>query len=143
MAWSGLLVGIVTWLAFQALGVRYAALWGVAAGVLNCIPYFGPTAIMVASAIAAIVQFREPQMVLMVSGVSVIISSLEGYLLAPIMLGQAARVNSVSVFVAVMFGGWMWGAPGMILAVPVLMIVKTVAEHVETLSSLDELLSES
>jgi predicted PurR-regulated permease PerM len=82
-------------------------------------------------------------MVLLVSGVSVVITSLEGYLLAPIMLGQAARANSVSVFVAVMFGGWMWGALGMLLAVPVLMIVKTVAEHVESLSAVNELLSES
>ena len=141
--WSGLLVGVVTWLAFQAMGMRYAALWGVAAGVLNCIPYFGPTAIMVASAVAAIVQFRDPQMVLLVSGVSVAITSLEGYLLAPIMLGRSARVNSVAVFVAVMFGGWMWGPLGMILAVPVLMIIKTIAEHVESLSTLNELLAES
>ena len=41
--WSGLLVGVVTWLCFMWIGVRYAGLWGVAAGVLNCIPYFGPT----------------------------------------------------------------------------------------------------
>ena len=45
--WSGLLVGVLTWVAFAWLGVRYAGLWGVAAGVLNCIPYFGPTIIMV------------------------------------------------------------------------------------------------
>ena len=141
--WSGLLVGIVTWLAFMAMGVRYAALWGVAAGVLNCIPYFGPTAIMVASAIAAGIQFREPAMILMVSGASVVITSIEGYLLAPIALGHAARANSVAVFVAVMLGGWMWGAFGLILAVPVLMIVKTITEHVESLSTVNELLSES
>lgn len=140
--WSGLLVGLVTWLTFEALGVRYAALWGVAAGVLNAIPYFGPTVIMVASAAAAVVQFQNVTMVVLVAGVSVAITSLEGYLLAPIMLGQAARVNSVAVFVAVMFWGWMWGALGMILAVPVLMIVKTVADHVESLSGLSELLGE-
>lgn len=140
--WSGLLVGVVTWLAFEAMGMRYAALWGVAAGVLNCIPYFGPTAIMLASAIAAVVQFRDPAMVLMVSGVSVVITSLEGYLLAPIALGRAAHANSVAVFVAVMLGGWMWGALGMLLAVPVLMIIKTVTERVETLSPVNELLSE-
>jgi len=141
--WSGLVVGIVTWLTFQALGVRYAALWGVAAGVLNCIPYFGPTAIMLASAAAAIVQFKELPMVMLVAGTSLAITSVEGYLLAPVMLGQAAHANSVAVFVAVMFGGWMWGPLGMILAVPVLMIVKTVAEHVESLAAVNELLSES
>ena len=52
--WSGTLVGVLTWLTFWAMGVRYAGLWGVAAGVLNCIPYFGPTVVMAASAFAAL-----------------------------------------------------------------------------------------
>ncbi len=57
--WSGLLVGVLTWAVFAWLGVRYAGLWGVAAGVLNCIPYFGPTIILVASSAAAFLQFRD------------------------------------------------------------------------------------
>jgi predicted PurR-regulated permease PerM len=140
--WSGLLVGIATWLAFAWLGVRYAGLWGVASGVLNCIPYFGPTIIMVASAAAALLQFKSASMVTLVAATSVIITSLEGFLLAPIALGRAASVNSVAIFVAVMFGGWMWGPIGLILAVPVLMIIKTVADHIESLSSLSELLAD-
>jgi predicted PurR-regulated permease PerM len=63
-------------------------------------------------------------------------------LLTPIFLGAAARVNSVAIFVSVMFWGWMWGALGMLLAVPILMMVKTIADHVESLSSLSELLAE-
>jgi len=140
--WSGLLVGIVTWLSFMWLGVRYAGLWGVAAGVMNCIPYFGPTIIMGASAVAAVLQFKSVSMVALVAATSVIVTSLEGFLLAPIALGRAASVNSVAVFVAVMFGGWMWGPIGLILAVPVLMIIKTVADHVESLSGLSELLGD-
>lgn len=140
--WSGLLVGIVTWLSFAWIGVRYAGLWGVAAGVLNCIPYFGPTIIMVASAVAATLQFKSVSVVALVAATSVVITSLEGFLLAPIALGRAASVNSVAIFVAVMFGGWMWGPIGLILAVPVLMIIKTVADHIESLSSLSELLGD-
>jgi predicted PurR-regulated permease PerM len=140
--WSGALVGVVTWLAFWAMGVRYAGLWGVAAGVLNCIPYFGPTVVMAASAVAALLQFKSIMMMAAVAGVSVTITSLEGFLLTPIFLGQAARVNSVAVFVSVMFWGWMWGTPGMLLAVPILMMVKTVSDHVQSLSSISELLGE-
>jgi predicted PurR-regulated permease PerM len=140
--WSGLLVGLLTWAAFAWLGMRYAGLWGVAAGVLNWIPYFGPTIILVASAAAAALQFRDVSMTALVGGVSVVITALEGFLLAPIALGRAARVNAVAIFVAVMFGGWMWGPAGMILAVPVLMMIKTVADHVESLSSLSELLGD-
>ena len=51
-------------------------------------------------------------------------------------------MNSVAVFVSVMFWGWMWGVLGMLLAVPILMMVKTVSDHVESLSSISELLSE-
>ena len=142
MFWSGALVGTTTWLAFWWLGVRYAGLWGVAAGFLNCIPYFGPTAVMVGSAVAALVQFNDITMVAAVSATSVAITSLEGYLLTPIVLGRAARVNSVAVFISVMFWGWMWGVMGMLLAVPILMMLKTVADHVESLSSVSELLGE-
>jgi predicted PurR-regulated permease PerM len=142
MFWSGLLVGVVTWLTFWWMGMRYAGLWGVAAGVLNCIPYFGPTIILVASAAAALLQFKSIVMMAAVAGASVAITSLEGFLLTPIVLGAAARVNSVAVFVSIMFWGWMWGAPGMLLAVPITMIVKTVADHVESLSSVSELLGE-
>lgn len=142
MFWSGTLVGIVTWLTFYALGVRYAGLWGVAAGVLNWIPYFGPTLVMVASALAALLQFQSMVMVGAVAGASVAITSLEGYLLTPIVLGAAARVNAVAVFISIMFWGWMWGVPGMLLAVPVVMIVKTIADHVESLSTVSELLGE-
>lgn len=141
-AWSGLLVGLLTWLAFSWLGVRYAGLWGVAAGVLNCVPYAGPTFIMGASALAALIQFKTPGMVLVVSGVSLGITGLEGFMLAPMMLGQAARVNSVAVFVAVMFWGWLWGVVGLLIAVPVLMIAKTIADHVESLSGLRALLAD-
>ena len=140
--WSGIVVGLATWLCFWALGVRYAGLWGVAAGVLNCIPYFGPTVVMVAAAVASLVQFKSLTMMAAVSGASVVITSLEGFLLTPIFLGQAARVNSVAVFVSVMFWGWMWGALGMLLAVPILMILKTVADHVESMASFAELLGE-
>jgi predicted PurR-regulated permease PerM len=141
-AWSGLLVGVATWLAFAWIGVRYAGLWGVAAGVLNCVPYAGPTFILGATALAALVQFKSLGMVALVSGVSVGITGLEGFLLAPTMLGQAARVNSVAVFVAIMLWGWLWGAVGLVIAVPVLMIVKTVADRVESMSALRELLSD-
>jgi len=140
--WSGLLVGVLTWLAFMWMGVRYAGLWGVAAGVLNCIPYFGPTIIMVTSAAAAALQFRSLPMIGLVALVSLAITSLEGFVLAPIALGRAASVNSVAVFVAVMFWGWMWGPLGLIMAVPILMIFKTVADHVESMAGISELLGE-
>ena len=141
-AWSGVLVGVVTWLCFLGLGMQYAGLWGLAAGVLNCIPYFGPTIVMAVSAAAALIQFQSVTMMAAVAGVSVVVTSLEGLLLAPLMLGRAARVNTVATFVALMFWGWLWGAIGLVIAVPLLMTLKTIADHVESLSGLSELLGD-
>lgn len=140
--WSGLLVGVLTWLAFAWIGMRYAGLWGVAAGVLNCIPYFGPTLILVVSAAAAFMQFRDPGTVAIVAIAGIAITSLEGFLLAPIALGRAARVNTVAVFVSVMFWGWMWGPLGLVIAVPILMCIKTICDHVESLAGFSELLGD-
>lgn len=140
--WSGLLVGLLTWAAFAYFGMAYAGLWGVAAGVLNCIPYFGPTLILAASAAAAFMQFREVSIVLMVAVAGVAITSLEGFVLAPIALGRAASVNTVAVFVSVMFWGWMWGPLGLVMAVPILMCIKVICDHVESLAAFSELLGD-
>ena len=140
--WSGMVVGVLTWIAFWWIGMRYAGLWGVAAGVLNCIPYFGPTLILGASAAAAFMQFRSPSLVALVAIAGVAITAVEGFLLAPIALGRAARVNTVAIFIAVMFWGWMWGPLGLVMAVPILMCFKTVCDHVESLSGYSELLGD-
>lgn len=140
--WSGALVGVITWLCFRWIGVTYAGLWGVAAGVMNFIPYFGPTLIMAATAVASLIQFRSIPTMALVAGVSLAVTALEGFVLAPIFLGQAARVNTVAVFVAIMFWGWLWGALGLVIAVPILMIIKTVADRVESLSTVSELLGD-
>jgi predicted PurR-regulated permease PerM len=97
---------------------------------------------MAGSALAAFVQFQSVTMAVMVAAVSVVVTGLEGFVLAPLMLGRAARVNTVATFVALMFWGWLWGGVGLVIAVPVLMIVKTIADHVESLAPLSELLAE-
>src|SRR5690606_13707884 len=57
---SGLIVGLATWAAFSWMGIAYASLWGLAAGLLNSVPYLGPTFVMVGSFVAALVQFQSP-----------------------------------------------------------------------------------
>ncbi|MEO8677988.1 MAG: AI-2E family transporter [Vicinamibacterales bacterium] len=140
--WSGALVGAVTWLTFMWLGVKYAGLWGLAAGVLNCVPYFGPTLVLVASGAAALLQFHSWVMVATVAGVSVAVTALEGMVLAPMMLGRAANVNTVAMFVSIMFWGWLWGPLGLVIAVPIMMTIKTVADHVESMKPVSELLGD-
>jgi predicted PurR-regulated permease PerM len=136
------LVAVATWLAFLALGVQQAAVWGVMAGIFNSIPYFGPVLVSGGAAIIAFLQFGTIEMALLVSAVAMVITSLEGFLLTPMLMSRAARMNAVAVFVGLLFFGWLWNVWGMLLAVPMLMVLKTVCDHVEDLQSVGELLGE-
>jgi predicted PurR-regulated permease PerM len=136
------LVGLVTWLALWMLGVNQAVIWGVAAGVLNWIPYFGPLAVAAALSIIAWVQFGNLLTVVIVAGVVLAITTLEGLLLTPILLGRAARMNQVAVFVSLLFWSWVWGVFGTLLAIPIMMVVKVTCDQVDALRPLGELLGE-
>jgi predicted PurR-regulated permease PerM len=135
-------VALVTWIAFRMLGVEQAAILGLFAGLFNSIPYFGPVLVTSGTAIIAFLQFGNIRMALLVSGVSLVITSLEGMLLTPWLSGRAARMNAVAIFVGLLFWGWVWNVWGMLLAVPLLMVIKAICDHVEDLKSVGELLGE-
>jgi predicted PurR-regulated permease PerM len=136
------LVALVTWLAFRAIGLQQAAVWGIVAGVFNSIPYFGPVIVFGGTAAVATLQFGTVQMTLLVSGVALAITSLEGFLLTPWLTSRAARMNAVAIFVGLLFWGWLWNVWGMLLAVPMLMVIKAVCDHVEDFKPFGELLGD-
>jgi len=136
------IVGVATWLAFAALGVSQPAVWGVGAGVLNNIPYVGPWFVAVAAATAGFLQFGTVEMTVALGAVASAIGCVEGFLVTPLLMGRAARMNAVAVFVGLSFWGWIWGIWGLLLAVPIMMVIKAVCDHVDSLSPVAELLSE-
>jgi predicted PurR-regulated permease PerM len=139
---TSVVVGVATWLAFRWMGVHHAPMWGVAAGVFNSIPYFGPVIVAAATAVAAFLQFGTIAMALYVSGVSVIITSLEGWLLTPWLTSRAARTNEVAMFVGLIFWSFVWGIWGTLLAVPMLVVVKAFCDRIEDLKPIGALLGE-
>jgi predicted PurR-regulated permease PerM len=139
---SSLAVAIVTWLALRWLGVDNAAVWGLAAGVLNSIPYFGPFIVSGGLFVVAMVQFRDVSGAAWVAAVAMVITSVEGWLLTPALQGRVARMNEVAVFVGLLFWSWVWGFWGAILAVPMMVVVKAVCDHVEDLQPIGELLGD-
>jgi len=136
------LVAVATWLAFTALGVEQAAVWGVLAGVFNSIPYLGPVLVTGGTSVVALLQFGDLKMAALVGGVALLITSLEGFLLTPWLTSRAARMNAVAIFVGLLFWGWVWNVWGMLLAVPLLMVMKAVCDHVEDFRGIGELLGE-
>lgn len=135
-------VGVATWLAFMALGMPNAALWGVLAAVANTVPYLGPTAVWTSATVVAYVHFDAVGFALLIGGTSLLITGLEGFLLTPMLMSRTARMNTVAMFVGLLFWGWLWGFWGMVLAVPLLITIKVVADRVEDLAAVGELLGE-
>lgn len=135
-------VGLATGIAFAMLGLKHAAVWGVAAGVLNLVPYVGSFVVTAAASLVAFLQFGEVNMALAVGGSSLLINTVEGYLLVPWATSRASRMNPVVVFIGVLAWGWLWGVWGLLLGIPILMAVKAVCDRVEGLKPIGELLGE-
>lgn len=136
------LVGIATWLAFLWVGMEHAAVWGVAAGVLNIIPYLGAIIITIGTALVAFLQFGSVGMALTVGTISLVINSIEGYLLTPWLSGRASRMNAVVVFAGILFWGWLWGAWGLLLGMPIMMAIKSVCDRVEAFKPVGEFMGD-
>ena len=139
---TSLVVAVATGFALWMFGVDNFAMWGILAGLFNSIPYMGPLLVTGGLALVAFMQFNDIARSVYVSAVAFAITSLEGFLLTPMMMSRAAQMNPVAIFVGLLFWSWMWGVWGTILAVPMLMMFKSVCDHVEDLQPIGELLGE-
>jgi predicted PurR-regulated permease PerM len=135
---SNVLVGILTWLAFEMLGLENAGVWGVAAGVLHFIPYLGTVVIALGSGISGLLQFGSLPLALAVVGLSVLVSGMVGMVFTTWLQGKFARVNAAVLFIVLLFFGWLWGIAGLLLGAPLLATVKVVCEHVEPFKAFGE-----
>jgi predicted PurR-regulated permease PerM len=139
---TSLVVAAATGFALWAFGVENFAMWGLLAGLFNSIPYAGPLLVSGGLALVAFMQFNDPAKTLYVSATAMAITSLEGFLLTPMLMGRAARMNPVAVFVGLLFWSWVWGVWGTVLAVPMLMMFKSVCDRIEDLQPFGELLGD-
>lgn len=139
---SNVLVGVGTWIAFRLMGVEYAELWGLIAGIMHTAPYFGPGLIAFGTLIGGFLQFGEWPRAFLVSGASVLVASLVGSLFTTWLASRQTRMNTTASFIGLLFFGWIWGIWGLLLGIPLLAIVKTVCDHYEAWHPVAELLGE-
>jgi len=137
---SNTLIGVCTWLAFRALGMEQAGVWGFAAGVLHFMPYLGPALIALASGVAAFMQFGSPVNALAVAGVSLLVAAMIGLVFMTWLQSHFAHMNAAVLFIALLFFGWLWGVWGLLLSAPLVTIAKVVCDRVESLKPVGELL---
>lgn len=137
---SNALVGVGTWLAFEALGMEQAGVWGAIAGVLHFIPYLGPASIAFAGGMAGFLQFGSLPHALAVAGVSLLVAGAVGLVFMTWLQSRFARVNAAVLFIALLFFGWLWGVWGLLLGAPLVAIAKVICDRVESLKPVGELL---
>lgn len=137
---TSVLVGVLTWLALMAIGLENAAVWGIAACVLNLVPYVGALVTAAATAMVGFLQFGSLNMALLVGGASLVIHTIVGNLVTPWLTSRASRLSPVAVFVALLAWGWLWGVWGLLLGIPIMMMVKSVCDRVDDLKPLGEFL---
>jgi predicted PurR-regulated permease PerM len=133
-------VGVVTGFVMYLLGLPNAVLWGVVAAVLNFVPYVGAVANTVLLALAALVTFEDTGRALLVPGAFLVLNLIESNLVTPMIYGKRMRLNTVALFIGLVFWWYIWGVPGAILAVPMMAAFKITCDHIESLSPIGEFL---
>jgi predicted PurR-regulated permease PerM len=128
LALSSLSLGVATTAAMFVLDMPSPPLWGTLAFVLNFIPYVGPTVMFALLVFVALVSFDGVAAAVAVGGCFLVLTTLEGQVLQPILIGRRIRVSPVAVMLALWFGGWLWGLPGVALAAPILAVAKATVD---------------
>lgn len=117
-------------------------LWGVAAGLLEFIPYLGILLGTIIVGMVAVVSFDNIWHILLVPTLFFLVSSIEGSYITPVVLGRSLTINPIAVFLAVIFWGWMWGITGALIAIPMIIVMKIIYENLFISSMMGELLDE-
>jgi predicted PurR-regulated permease PerM len=134
-------LGIVVSTGLYFLGVPKAAMWGMLIAVLNFVPYFGPVAGVLLLAVVGLLTFDTLWKGLLPPAWYLLLHLLEANLITPVLLGRRFTLNPVVIFVSLIFWTWLWGVPGALLSVPILVSIKVVCDHFPTQSSMSELLT--
>ena len=133
----GASVALALWL----LGMPNPLLFGAAAFALNFVPYLGAALGAAATFLVGLVSFEEPLLAVLAAGVYLGLTSVEGSVVTPFFVGRALKLNTVVVFLSVALWAFLWSAVGMLVATPLLLVARTVCEHVPGLQGVGAFLS--
>ena len=101
-------------------------MWGGIVALLNFIPYFGPILAAVLLALGGLMIFNDVWLALLPALIQVSFHVVEANVITPLVLGRRLTMNPLLILVSLSFWGWVWGTPGALLAVPLLIILQTV-----------------
>ncbi len=130
----GMILGITSTIAFWILGVPYFYVIGMISGFVSLLPYLGIVLAILPPVVVSMGVLSVKSFVAIVSVVA-ISHVIALNLLYPKIIGRRLQLNPLAVTLALLFWGWLWGAMGLILAVPLTAAIKIIFDHVESLRS--------
>lgn len=133
-------VGLATWGFLQLVGLPNSLLWGVLAFFMNFIPYAGALVTTVVVGAAALVAFDSTGTVLLVLGGVIAINIVEGNFVTPHLMGRHLPLNAVTIFLSLLYWGWVWGPVGTLVAVPITVMLQVIFSNIDALKPLALLL---
>lgn len=126
---------------FYAIGMPTPVVWGILAAVLNFVPYLGAFLGIALVSVVALVSFDTLAAAALAPAIYIFFNFIEGQFVTPMVVGRRLEINPVAILVALAFWGWLWGIPGLLFAVPFLVLVKVLGDHLASFSPLAEFLS--
>ena len=135
----GAVIAVGMWLA----GMPSPLLWGVAAALLNFIPYLGAVVGMALVALVAVVSFETLSQAALPPLFYLAATAIEGGIVTPMIIGRRLAINTVAILIALALWAWLWGVVGALIAVPLLVAIKAFCDHFEELSDWGEFLAPS
>ena len=124
----GLIVSLLLW----ALGMPSPFMWGGVVAICNFVPYLGPIVAAILLALGGLMTFDAVGFALLPALIFIGVHLVEANLITPLVLGRRLTINPLLILVSLSFWGWVWGTPGALLAVPLLLILQTILQSTGT-----------
>ncbi|RUZ81578.1 AI-2E family transporter [Mesorhizobium sp. M7A.F.Ca.US.006.01.1.1] len=134
-------LGTVIALGLWALGMPNPLVWGVAAALLNFLPYVGALITIMLVTVMALISFDTIFYALLAPAFVILCDIVEGQFVTPMVVGRRLEINAVAIFIAIAFWSWLWGFVGALMAVPLLVVIKVFCDHFDGLSHVGNFLA--
>ena len=134
------ITGLLVYIVCLIFGIKFAILWGLITFILNFIPSIGSIIATFPPLIMAVIQFDGFEISIFLFSILATIQFVMGNIIEPKIMGKGLKLNTITIIFGLVFWGYIWGITGMLLAVPLLVIIRLIFEHIPSLNLLGRLM---